>query len=88
MSDPMKELEAAIQSGRFHHDGHPIMSWCLGNVVGKTLAGNDDIVRPIKEHKDSKIDGAVALIMAMGRAILHEAPSLSDHLISHGVRSL
>ncbi|CDG88041.1 hypothetical protein XBFFR1_200001 [Xenorhabdus bovienii str. feltiae France] len=52
------------------------------------MGGNDDIVRPIKEHKDSKIDGAVALIMAMGRAILHEEPSLSDHLISHGVRSL
>ena len=27
MSDPMKELEAAIASGRFHHDGNPIMTW-------------------------------------------------------------
>ena len=36
MSDPMKELEAAIESGRFHHDGNPIMTWCIGNVVGKT----------------------------------------------------
>ncbi|MBD2810498.1 terminase large subunit, partial [Xenorhabdus sp. Vera] len=80
MSDPMKELEAAIQSGRFHHDGHPIMSWCLGNVVGKTMGGNDDIVRPIKEQKDSKIDGAVALIMAMGRAILNEAPDFLSTL--------
>ncbi|KLU14901.1 MULTISPECIES: terminase large subunit [Xenorhabdus] len=80
MSDPMKELEAAIQSGRFHHDGNPILSWCTGNVVGKTMGGNDDIVRPIKEQKDSKIDGAVALIMAMGRAILHEAPDFLSNL--------
>ncbi|MDX7986691.1 terminase large subunit [Xenorhabdus sp. 12] len=80
MSDPMKELEAAIQSGRFHHDGHPILSWCMGNVVGKTMGGNDDIVRPVKEQKDSKIDGAVALIMAMGRAILHEEPDFLSHL--------
>ncbi|AOM40015.1 terminase large subunit [Xenorhabdus hominickii] len=80
MSDPMKELEAAIQSGRFHHDGNPIMAWCIGNVVGKTLGGNDDIVRPIKEQKDSKIDGAVALIMAMGRAILHEEPDFLSNL--------
>ncbi|MCV5208388.1 terminase large subunit, partial [Escherichia coli] len=29
MSDPMKELEAAIESGRFHHDGNPIMTWCI-----------------------------------------------------------
>lgn len=68
MSDPMKELEAAIESGRFHHDGNPIMTWCIGNVVGKNLPGNDDIVRPIKQGDDNKIDGAVALIMAVGRA--------------------
>ncbi len=72
MSDPMKELEAAIESGRFHHDGNPIMTWCIGNVVGKTLPGNDDVVRPIKERSENKIDGAVALIMAIGRAMLHE----------------
>ncbi|WP_417315682.1 terminase large subunit [Cycloclasticus pugetii] len=71
MSDPMKELEAAIVSGRFHHDGNPIMTWCVGNVVGKYLPGNDDVVRPIKQGDHNKIDGAVALIMAIGRALAH-----------------
>lgn len=70
MADPMKELEAAVLSGRFHHDGHPIMTWCIGNLIGKTLPGSDDIVRPIKQHNDNKIDGAVALIMAIGQAML------------------
>lgn len=74
MSDPMKELEAAIQSGRFHHDGNPIMTWCVGNVIGKFLPGNDDVVRPIKQGNDNKIDGAVALIMTVGRAMLGEGP--------------
>lgn len=69
MSDPMKELEAAIASGRFHHDGNPIMTWCIGNVIGKTLPGNDDVVRPIKQGNDNKIDGAVALIMAVGQVM-------------------
>ncbi|MGO2009244.1 terminase large subunit [Vreelandella alkaliphila] len=69
MSDPMKELEAAIITGRFHHDGHPIMTWCVGNVVGKFLPGNDDVVRPIKQGNANKIDGAVALIIAIGRAM-------------------
>ncbi|WP_421868089.1 terminase large subunit [Marinobacter adhaerens] len=69
MSDGMKELEAAIVSGRFHHDGNPIMTWCVGNVVGKYLPGNDDVVRPIKQGDHNKIDGAVALIMAIGRAL-------------------
>lgn len=72
MSDPMKELEAAISSGRFHHDGNPILTWCISNVVGKHMHGNDDIVRPIKEGNDNKIDGAVALIMAVGQAMSNE----------------
>lgn len=72
MSDPMKELEAAIEAGRFHHDGHPILTWCISNVVGKYLPGNDDVVRPIKEHSENKIDGATALIMDIGRAMLPE----------------
>jgi phage terminase large subunit-like protein len=72
LSDPMKELEAAIQSGRFHHDGNPILTWCISNVVGKSVPGNDDIVRPVKERNENKIDGAVALIMAIGRIILSD----------------
>lgn len=81
MSDPMKELEAAIQSGRFHHDGNPIMTWCIGNVIGKFLPGNDDVVRPIKQGNDNKIDGAVSLIMTIGRAMLGEEPAPKYQMI-------
>lgn len=77
MSDPMKELEAAINSGRFHHDGNPILAWCISNVVGKHVRGDDDIVRPVKEGNDNKIDGAVALIMAIGQAMSNETEALS-----------
>lgn len=73
MSDPMKELEAAIESGRFHHDGNPLMTWCISNVIGKHISGDDDVVRPIKQGNDNKIDGAVALIMAIGRAMVGDA---------------
>jgi phage terminase large subunit-like protein len=77
MSDPMKELESAIAAGRFHHDGNPIMTWCVSNVIGKYLPGNDDVVRPIKQGEDNKIDGAVALIMAIGRAMRNEGDGRS-----------
>lgn len=73
LSDPMKELEAAIAAGRFHHDGNPIMTWCISNVIGKHMPGNDDVVRPIKQKSENKIDGAVALMMAIGRAMLNES---------------
>lgn len=78
MSSPMKELEAAIESGRFHHDGNQIMTWCVGNVIGKNLPGNDDVVRPIKQGNDNKIDGAVALIMAIGRIMATTNTDNSD----------
>lgn len=71
MSPPMKELEAALAGGRFHHDGNPVLSWCISNVIGKTVPGSDDIVRPTKGDKQSKIDGATALFMAIGRAMLN-----------------
>ncbi len=72
MSDPMREIEAAIAAGRFHHDGNPLMTWCISNVVGKHPPGSDDIVRPIKEGNGNKIDGAVSLMMGLGRALLNE----------------
>lgn len=85
MSDPMKELEAAIASGRFHHDGNPIMTWCIANVIGKNLPGNDDIVRPIKQGNDNKIDGAVALIMAMGQALAPDDSSAFDEYLRNPI---
>ncbi|AKJ41545.1 terminase large subunit [Pragia fontium] len=72
MSSPMKELEAAIASGRFHHDGNPLMTWCISNIIGKYVPGSDDIVRPTKENKESKIDGGISLIMGIGRAMVNE----------------
>lgn len=86
MSDPMKELEAAIASGRFHHDGNPIMTWCIGNVIGKTLPGNDDVVRPIKQGNDNKIDGAVALIMGVGQLLVASDEGDMDGWLSNAVR--
>jgi phage terminase large subunit-like protein len=68
LSPAMKELDAAIQSGRFHHDGNAVMSWMMGNVTAKEDANEN--VFPRKEKPESKIDGAVALIMAVGRAMV------------------
>ncbi len=36
MSPPMKELESGARwRSRFHHDGNPVLSWCISNVIGK-----------------------------------------------------
>nr|DAF90434.1 MAG TPA: Large Terminase [Myoviridae sp. ctdyF5] len=83
MSDPMREIEAALAAGRFHHDGNPVMTWCIQNVVGRYLPGSDDVVRPVKEVDANKIDGAIGLMMAVGRAMLHEpGPFLPDDILT------
>ena len=66
MSDPMKTLEALVKDGRLKHDGSPVMTWMMSNVVAK-LDAKDNIF-PRKERYENKIDGPVALIMALNRA--------------------
>lgn len=67
MSDPMKTLEALVRDGRFHHDGCPVMTWMMSNVVCHTDAKEN--IYPRKERPENKIDGPIALIMTIGRAL-------------------
>nr|WP_323968233.1 terminase TerL endonuclease subunit [Klebsiella pneumoniae] len=73
MSPAMKELEAALAGGRFHHDGNPILTWCISNVIGNLYPVAMISLRPTKGDNQSKIDGATALFNAMTRAMLHES---------------
>jgi phage terminase large subunit-like protein len=66
-SEAMKELEALVLSGRLHHDGDPVLTWMMSNVVAKL--DNKDNIFPRKERPENKIDGMVALIMALDRAM-------------------
>ena len=64
-SPAVLELDAAMRSGRLRHDVDPVLEWCVGNGVGKAdRRGN---LFPTKQ-RDGKIDAAVALLMAIGRA--------------------
>lgn len=67
-SEPMKSLEALVLSGRFHFDGDPVLTWMVSNVVCHRDA--KDNVYPRKERPDAKIDGVVALLMALSRAMI------------------
>lgn len=64
-SDPMKQLDALIVAGRIKHNGDPVLTWAMGNVVARTDAKGN--VYPRKAREVSKIDPAVALIGAMSR---------------------
>lgn len=66
MSAPSKEFERVHLAGNLLHGGHPVLTWMAGNVAAKQdPAGN---IKPDKSASGDRIDGIVALIMALGRA--------------------
>jgi phage terminase large subunit-like protein len=67
LSEPMKEIDALINAGRFHHDGNPAYVWMLSNVEVKE--DRNDNVFPRKARKQNKIDAALATIVAMNRSL-------------------
>jgi phage terminase large subunit-like protein len=66
-SEPMKTLEALVLQKKLIHDGDPVLGWMASNVVAHLDA--KDNIYPRKERAENKIDGIVALIMAISRAI-------------------
>ena len=66
-SEPMKTLEALVLQEKLIHDGDPVLGWMASNVVAHLDA--KDNIYPRKERPENKIDGIVALIMGLSRAI-------------------
>lgn len=77
-SEPMKMLDALILSGEIVHNGDPVLEWMISNCVGKEDAKEN--VYPRKEQPENKIDGVVAAIMALNRAMSYlEQPSIYEN---------
>jgi phage terminase large subunit-like protein len=67
MSPPTKELMKLVLEKRIAHGGHPVLRWMMDNIfIRRDPAGN---IKADKEKSTEKIDGAVAMIMALDRAI-------------------
>jgi phage terminase large subunit-like protein len=65
MSPACKEVERLVVSGRLRHAASPVLTWCAANaVVELDAAGN---VKPSRRRSAEKIDGVIALAMAVGR---------------------
>jgi phage terminase large subunit-like protein len=68
MSEPMKLLQSLVDDGRIAHDGNKVLEWNISNLMAKPNILEE--VMPTKMRMENKIDGAVALIMALGRMIV------------------
>ena len=67
MSPPTKELMKLVLEKKVAHGGHPVLRWMMDNIYIRTdPAGN---IKADKEKSTEKIDGAIAAIMGLDRAI-------------------
>jgi phage terminase large subunit-like protein len=69
-NEPAKLFETLVNSGKLRHGGNPVLRFMASNVSVRTdPSGN---IRPVKpDHLDpKKIDGIVAALMSLGRAIV------------------
>ncbi|GIW15676.1 MAG: terminase [Tepidiforma sp.] len=66
MAGPCRDLETLLGAGRLVHAPNPVTRWMAGNVVTEMdAAGNQ---KPSRRNSTDRIDGIVALLMALGRA--------------------
>lgn len=67
LSGPMKAWRDKVIGGQFHHDGNPVMTWCVSNVVAHEDANENVFPRKMARHL--KIDGVSAMLNALSRAL-------------------
>lgn len=76
MSEPMRWIEQLLAEDRLHHDGDPVLKWCMCNVVVRPDVNNQ--ILPRKNSPGKKIDAAVGLIIAASRAMHYDDESVFD----------
>lgn len=82
-SPAMNELDAAMRAGRLRHDGSPVLRWMVGNVVAHRDA--KDNIYPRKTKPENKIDGVIAILMGISRAMVADA---RDPYEERGIRTV
>jgi phage terminase large subunit-like protein len=71
MSPALRDLESAIRDRLIAHGNHPVLEMCAGCAV---VESKDDANRKLSKNKSTgRIDGLVALTMAIGVAPLSPA---------------
>ena len=74
MSNPTKDLMRLVLEGSLRHNKNPVLRWNMDNVFVRTdPAGN---IKIDKEKSTEKVDGAVALVMALDRAMKNQGESV------------
>ncbi|KVE87518.1 terminase large subunit [Burkholderia vietnamiensis] len=80
-TQPIIQTENLVLEGKLRFDGNPAMTWMVSNVVVTTSRYNG-LKHPTKERPENKIDGPVAMFLALGRAMMGDE---SDDGVADGL---
>ncbi|KVF81832.1 terminase large subunit [Burkholderia vietnamiensis] len=80
-TQPIIQTENLVLEGKLKFDGNPAMTWMVSNVVVTTSRYNG-LKYPTKERPENKIDGPVAMFLALGRAMMGDE---SDDGVADGL---
>ena len=73
-TQPLLQVENMVLEGQLRHDANPVMAWMVSNLVVKVSKFNE-LRAPTKERPENKIDGPIAMLMALGRALAQAEPA-------------
>lgn len=86
MTSPTKELERLILERKMNHMGNPVLAWMMSNT--EVYVDANENMRPVKgNNRKKRIDGIVAAIIGLSRAMLLEEKKKSVYE-ERGVRVL
>lgn len=75
-TQPLIHVENLVLEKKLHFDGNPVFTWMISNVEVQTSKFSG-LKHPTKGREENKIDGPVALLMALGRAMVGGDPTKS-----------
>lgn len=87
LSEATKELQTAAMQGNLRHGGHPVLRWmadCM--TVKQDVNGNVRPVKPNRLKNSKRIDGIVAGVMAISRAMLRSGEQRRSIYERRGIR--
>jgi len=70
---PLLQVENLVLEKKLKFDGNPVMTWMVSNLVVK-ISKYNELRSPTKERPENKIDGPMAMLMALGRAMTQAKP--------------
>lgn len=70
-TQPLIQVENLVLEQKIEHDANPVMTWMMSNVM-VTVSKVTGLKHPTKSRDENKIDGPVAMLLGLGRALLDE----------------